>query len=138
MNGISGNTIVGEYSALHGGTQAFEYNSTTGLCGVSGNTLVGTYQDSTGLNHGFVYDGTNLTTVDEPDSSRMHNGTLLNGVSGSAAIGYYDDSSDSAVPFEYQIIPSPPTASTPEAGSWALLAGVGATCAAAVRRRRSR
>jgi hypothetical protein len=104
--GISGNTIVGNYSSVTG-LHGFVYNGVmfttlddplaglvgilgsgmhTTTAGVSGGTIVGDYLDSEAGSHGYVYDGSTYTTLDD---SLGVNGTYVTGIDGTTIVGYY-------------------------------------------------
>jgi hypothetical protein len=97
--GISGNSIVGQYTMSDGSQHGFLYNYSTGVYtaidvpgalatgaeGVSGNLVVGSYTSQDGRGHGFLWDGATCSTLDFPgvDSS------TLSGISGSMIVGNY-------------------------------------------------
>ena len=101
--GISGNNIVGSYTAGSGNTYGFLYNGSTFTAlndpsaaygtfayGVSGNIIAGTYTDSSGNDDGFLYNGGTYTTLDDPNGIN----TIAFGISGTTIVGTYTDSSD--------------------------------------------
>jgi hypothetical protein len=108
--GISGSTIVGEYTSNNRqaslqGEHGFVYNdssfttlddplandtqagSITFPQGISGSTVVGSYTVNNDY-HGFTYNGSTFTTLDDPAGTN----TSANGISDGTIVGTYDDS----------------------------------------------
>ncbi len=90
--GISGNNIVGSYTASSGNTYGFLYNGSTYTTlndplgvygtyayGIDGNNIVGTYTDGSYNNNGFLYNGSTYTTLNDPLGVY---GTVAYGISG--------------------------------------------------------
>src|SRR5208283_1634209 len=54
--------------------------------GISGDKIVGWYRDSSGGYHGFLYNGSEYTTLDDPNAVTQtrggYGGTFVNGISG--------------------------------------------------------
>jgi hypothetical protein len=106
--GISGNTVVGDFTDAASARHGFVYNiaaatfsalddpagSDTIATGVSGSTIVGTYQDASFTTHGFVYNGSTYTTLDDPSTigTGPYNGTFVREISGNNVVGYFGSS----------------------------------------------
>lgn len=95
ITGVSGNTIVGNYSdfgfVYNNGTYSQIYvpgSEDTLVTGISGNNIVGTYTTSNpsgGTNtQAFVYNGGNYTTITAAGTSNVR----VTGVCGNTVIGY--------------------------------------------------
>jgi len=137
--GTSGGNVVGFYqNYVFGALRAhgFEFNGSTWttlddpsantptfngdgtyINGIFGRYIVGGFQVSHNGNqegHGFLYDGSTWTTIDEPLSSSLNNGTSVTGIYGNTIIGYYYD----GVGFNY---PHGFIATVPEPSTFALM-----------------
>jgi hypothetical protein len=115
--GISGDSVVGYYTATNGVTHGFLYRGGTFTTlddpeaggpysefyyyvtggtwayGIENGNIVGDYTDSSGNVHGFLYEDSNYTTMDDPDATYAANGgwgTHLLGISGGNIVGYLD------------------------------------------------
>jgi hypothetical protein len=95
--GVSGNDIVGFYTANGDIRSGFLYNGSTystlddplgtntTASGVSGGNVVGYYSNAIGT-YGFLYNGTTYTTLNDPLATE---GTYVSGISGNDIVGYY-------------------------------------------------
>jgi len=101
-NGISGNTIVGEYfdasNARHGflfdgvSYQTFDYPSgNSSIKGIDGSQIIGIYYDGFSVGHGYLYDGSAFKTLDAPSATPVRF-TVPNDISGNRVVGYFGDS----------------------------------------------
>ncbi|MBX7073979.1 MAG: hypothetical protein K1X71_12600 [Pirellulales bacterium] len=99
---ISGNKIVGWYTAGVQGGRGFLYDGSTyttishplgvngtSAWGIDGNRIVGQYDDANKVAHGFLFDGATYTTIDHPLGTR---GTFVTGIDQQNIVGTYLDS----------------------------------------------
>ena len=61
---------------------------TTVAAGITGNTVVGDYTDAKGLPHGFVYNGSTWTTLDDPGAACLFRGPGGRSCSGAPTFPY--------------------------------------------------
>src|SRR5439155_22856346 len=103
-NGVSGNTVVGQFADAQDITHGYIYDganfttlnaplgqTATLAFGVFANVIVGEQDDSINHVHGFRYGGTTYTTIDHPlAASGANTGTRAQGVSATGVVvGYY-------------------------------------------------
>ena len=106
--GISGDNLVGQYKSADDVVHNFYYDgswhsfdnfpeASYTIAAISGGKIIGNY-DTT---HGFLYDGTNWTTIDNPNALLSSYGTHVSGISGNMIVGDYMDNSGIGYGFLY-------------------------------------